>query len=227
MTDAPNSNGRVILSQNETESLGVRAARGAGFSWGMAEEAGFAAGWLAARGIDGAAALHRLLVEPSVTCIRPKPKAGHWLSSDQSPLCPIHLGAALVDHALVPNGPFHQDTRIDPVSEPVLLLPFLMRATAITGRAISVGWDGGHLEFAADGGFDRSLAEALVAAKALAMTIRATSEIPLPSGQTQPCNLPQVHRTIVSGLAALALRTTVPATAASRSGAGSTTTDND
>ena len=34
----------VILSQNETESLCMKAARGAGFSWGLAEEAGIAAG---------------------------------------------------------------------------------------------------------------------------------------------------------------------------------------
>ena len=34
------------LSCNEAASLCMKAARGAGMSWGMAEEAGFAAAWL-------------------------------------------------------------------------------------------------------------------------------------------------------------------------------------
>ena len=44
-------------SLNEIDSLCQKAARGAGLDWGLAEEAGFAAAWLAARGADGAAAL--------------------------------------------------------------------------------------------------------------------------------------------------------------------------
>jgi hypothetical protein len=41
------------MSQNEVSALCLKAARGAGMSWGLAEEAGFAASWLTARGIDG------------------------------------------------------------------------------------------------------------------------------------------------------------------------------
>ena len=41
------------LSQNEIEQLCLKAARGAGMSWGLAEEAGFAAAWLAMRGLHG------------------------------------------------------------------------------------------------------------------------------------------------------------------------------
>ena len=40
------------LSCNEAASLCMKAARGAGMSWGMAEEAGFAAAWLVSHGID-------------------------------------------------------------------------------------------------------------------------------------------------------------------------------
>ncbi|MEF9603350.1 DUF3726 domain-containing protein, partial [Paracoccus sp. PXZ] len=47
----------MLLSRNETEALCLKAARGAGMSWGLAEEAAFAAGWLGAHGIDGAGAL--------------------------------------------------------------------------------------------------------------------------------------------------------------------------
>ena len=34
----------IRLSRNETEALCQKAARGAGMPWGLAEEAGFAAG---------------------------------------------------------------------------------------------------------------------------------------------------------------------------------------
>ena len=51
----------MALSQNEIESLCIKAARGAGYSWGLAEQAGFAAGWLAARGLDATAPLLALL----------------------------------------------------------------------------------------------------------------------------------------------------------------------
>ena len=45
------------LSRNEIESLCTKAARGAGMAWGLAEEAGYAAGWLTSRGLDGAGLL--------------------------------------------------------------------------------------------------------------------------------------------------------------------------
>ena len=38
------------LSRNEVASLCMKAARGAGMSWGLAEEAGFAAAWLVQHG---------------------------------------------------------------------------------------------------------------------------------------------------------------------------------
>ena len=41
------------LSRNEVASLCMKAARGAGMSWGLAEEAGFAAAWLVQHGING------------------------------------------------------------------------------------------------------------------------------------------------------------------------------
>ena len=45
----------------EVEATAKKAARGAGHSWGMAEEAARAARWLCAHGIDGVAGLARAL----------------------------------------------------------------------------------------------------------------------------------------------------------------------
>ena len=44
----------VTLALSELRALIIKAARGAGLSWGMAEEAGWAAEWLARRGLPAA-----------------------------------------------------------------------------------------------------------------------------------------------------------------------------
>ncbi|RED11766.1 hypothetical protein POI8812_02862 [Pontivivens insulae] len=51
----------MTLSLNEVQSLARKAARGAGFSWGMADEAGRAVRFLHEWGLDGAATLTFLL----------------------------------------------------------------------------------------------------------------------------------------------------------------------
>jgi len=47
----------VDLSLSELEALALKAAKGAGFSWGIAAEAGKACRWLHTYGLDGAHAL--------------------------------------------------------------------------------------------------------------------------------------------------------------------------
>ena len=49
------------LSIGELDSLVFKAYRGAGFSWGMAQEAGFAASWLARHGLPAASYFDILL----------------------------------------------------------------------------------------------------------------------------------------------------------------------
>lgn len=218
----------VELSQNETESLCLKAARGAGFSWGLAEEAGFAAGALAAQGIDGTASLLSLLTEKLAMAASggtPRPMPGHWQSADQRTLCPITLGAALCDAALLPDGPFGQDTRFDPVAYPILLLPFLVRAAQISSKPVVIDWQSGQVRIAANGAFDRQAAMRWTLMKDLAMTLRQATDIKIEQG----CNagLPAISGASLDGLNALALKTTVPATDASRRGAGSATADND
>lgn len=97
---------RIGLSRTETRALATKAARGAGLDWGLAEEAGFAAEALAARGIDGLSLLARWLAKRTASPLR----------------CPIALGAQLAD--LPPEAPL----RLERVAFPALLLPFLARA---------------------------------------------------------------------------------------------------
>lgn len=219
---------RTMLSRNETESLCLKAARGAGFSWGLAEEAGFAAGWLAAHGIDGTGTLLALLTQKlgkPAESGTPRPMPGHWQNPGQHPLCPVTLGAALCDSALLSDGPFSRETHIDLVAFPILLLPFLARAAQIRGKPTVIGWQGRRLLITANGAFDQQAAASWIARKDLAMTIRQTTEPEdLQNGLSL---LPPVSMAILNGLNELALRTTVPATVASRQGAGSSTADND
>ena len=224
------TNDRVILSRNETESLCMKAARGAGFSWGLAEEVGFATGWLAAQGIDGAAALlemlTRKLVRPAIIGT-PRPVPGHWQSFDDSPLCPIQLGVALVDRAALEDSPFSQVTLLDPVETPLLLLPFLVRAAQISQRSLTLDWQGGRLVITPDGTFNRQAAVAWIDPNALAMKITTSSNVSVEQLSADPAHLQSILASTMNGLGAIALKTTVPATNASRSGAGSATTDND
>lgn len=216
----------VELSQNETENLCLKAARGAGFSWGLAEEAGLAAGALAAQGIDATAPLLSFLTDKLAVGVgTPRPMPGHWQSTDHQWLCPITLGAALCDAALLPDGPFGQDTRFDPVAYPILLLPFLVRAAQISFKAVVIDWQDGHMPIAANGAFDRLAALSWIQMKGLAMTLRQATDIKVE--QVGSIGLPAISAASLDGLNALALKTTVPATDASRRGAGSATADND
>ncbi len=97
---------RISLSRTETRARATKAARGAGLDWGLAEEAGFTAEGLAARGIDGLSLLALWLAERETSPLR----------------CPIVLGAKLAD--LPPAGPL----RLERVAFPALLLPLLARA---------------------------------------------------------------------------------------------------
>ena len=70
----------IDLSHSELRSLITKAARGAGLAWGLAEEAGWAAEWLARRGFPAA------------------DWAAHWLSSAVAGgPTPVALGAALAE----------------------------------------------------------------------------------------------------------------------------------
>jgi len=216
----------ITLSRNEIESLCMKAARGAGFSWGLAEEAGFAAGWLAARGIDGTAPLLRLLKQRSrhpAAAGAPRLTPGFWHCSDSATLCPIATGAALLDTALLADGPLRRDIRLDPVSIPVLILPFLARTAQTGANALTVDMQGTSFVFARDGTLDPLPASGFIGQTALAITMRTIPHLAV--GRARQPLLPSISRTVLDGLNAFALQTTVPATDISRRGAGSTTLD--
>lgn len=216
LVEATTASGRC-LSRNETGALVTRAARGAGFSWGLAEEAGFAAGWLARQGIDGAAIMLALLektVETSRAAMRPEVTPQGWQAVGQAPLCPIWLGAAILDGE---DGV--QPLRARQVAHPALLLPFL----ALLAR------DCGPLALEC-GGLRVTIGAAGLAGDVSDLARLAVGDVMITRAGTFPTSageLPQVACRTISALDALALRTTVPASEASRKGAGAAGDDND
>ncbi len=112
-------------SLGEIEATVRKAARGAGLPWGLAEEAGKALRWLAAHGIDGRPAFADLLDRHAagLVSVRIAEADGRWSGAD-GPLCPVALGAALMDHALLPAPAI----AAGPVLHPELLTPFVVRA---------------------------------------------------------------------------------------------------
>ncbi len=141
----------MTLSLNEVEAMAKRAARGAGYPWGLAEEAGKATRWLCARGIDGCGALAGLVRQIDGTDIAGRlPRIGkpEWSGRD-GVLCPLATGAALTDHAQAIAG---QEVRLQAVSVPVFLVPFAAALAETYEKPMTVqsaGWtactDGRHL----------------------------------------------------------------------------------
>lgn len=217
----------VLLSRNEVESLCFKAARGAGMSWGMAEEAGFAAGWLNERGIDGAGATAAHLTAfagRSWIAVCPDVEAGTWSARGEGPLCPFALGAALSDFAMM-TRPALEGDGIAPgsTSYPVLVLPFAASSATALQTAISVSWPGGCVCVRPDGTIAGDVE-----------TMQALTQSPL----TLTCdNLDgkawtwtagrNVERETLQILNGYAMKTTVPPSEKSRADAGSAAGDND
>lgn len=138
----------MSFALNEVEAMARKASRGAGYSWGMAEEASKATRWLCAQGFDGCAALAQLLaISDGVakTDMAPATPDGVW-RAPSGPLCPLMAGVALSDFAyLLGQG----EIRMQDVICPNLLLPFVAAAARQQGTTLTLDLDG--VQFVTDG----------------------------------------------------------------------------
>lgn len=203
----------MSLSFNEIEAMALKAARGAGVSWGLAEEAAFAARWLAERGLDWAAVL----------LARCEARVSDTMTVDGTSirgaaLCPLRVGAFIADAGLGSEGLAVRDVVV-----PLLLLPFLARAEA--PGPIAVGLGGGARVWIAAGQLYGT--EGLAGLPGVA-SVTITPDAP---GAAAVALLPRprpVACVVAQGLAAFEQRTYVPASAQSRlAGAGAGLSDND
>ena len=136
------------LSLNEIEATAKKAARGAGYPWGLAEEAGKATRWLCSHDVDGCGTLAELLEQVDGKDIAGwLPNTGHgpWAAKDGI-LCPLATGAAISDyaHEIPASG-----ILLEVVASPMLLVPFAALLAQEIERPVTVAI--GVLDVCTDG----------------------------------------------------------------------------
>jgi hypothetical protein len=212
----------MSFALNEIEATAKRAARGAGLSWGMAEEASKATRWLCAQGIDGAAVLAAVLEQTEgkpASDMRPQSLSGEW-QAEGGRLCPLLAGASLSDCAA---GLADARITLQTVSHPAMLLPFAAAIAGQLGQTVTLEWEG--CAAVTDGRAVSIAGDALLDAKAAG----ASASL----GGTLGTPMPQATRAAPDAAAweslnRFAHRTFAPATEASRlAGAGAGLSDND
>ena len=107
-------------SMGETQDLAIRASKGAGLPWGLAEEASFAVAWLEQRNLPGVEALAKYLESIG------QPNDYH------AGFCPIGNGSWISDSG---NwlGSFPLEVR-----QPLLLAPFI--AQVVKNKTLNLAW---------------------------------------------------------------------------------------
>lgn len=211
----------MTLSLNEVEATAKKAARGAGYPWGLAEEAGKAVRWLCAHDFDGCAALAALLQEIDGTDIAdwlPLPGDTGW-TAQGTRLCPIATGSAISDRATM-IGP--DKVRLEEVAQPILLAPFAAMLAQQLERNVTLSVD--DVRITTDGK-TVSRAGGMFPSHAARACLGAGGEVGAPAPARQRA---QPAPSAWSTLNAFAHRTYAPATEESRmKGAGAGTSDND
>lgn len=222
----PWDTGTWRVSLAEIEAMCRKAARGAGFSWGMAEEAGRAARLLACHDLPGPEAMSRLLpnIDEAVGRFAPRPEEEVW-NSEAGELCPLSLGAALSDRAADLAGGLRVET--GPVLYPILVLPFLIAA----GRDLDIAFALEAAEFSAGasatGPSCNDWATFAILERTAGLSV-ARADGPAPHPRPRQTLARQLDVKIWRELDSFAKRTYAPSTEESRrSGAGAGIADRD
>ncbi|MEL6265146.1 MAG: DUF3726 domain-containing protein [Pseudomonadota bacterium] len=196
-------------SLSEIDAQCRRAARGAGCSWGIAEEAGKAARWLSAHDLPGPEAVAALLRAP-----RDCPCGG-----GTGPACALRLGAACSDHARAIAAGEAVEAE---VAQPLMVVAMMARAAAACGAAFALDWEGIRARCGPSG----------VAIEGAGPLLAGRARLRVAAGDAPDGVRPQipVSRPVAPGTWAIldghAARTYAPATALSRRlGAGSGNAD--
>ena len=119
---------------SEIDTTSKRATRGAGFSWGIAEEVGKNMRLLELFGLSGVKNLNKFLKDykkkqyQKITLISEENKANKY------PFCPIILGTNFIDQVNLLDKKIN--IQISKVAFPILFLPFVSRASELIGKRI-------------------------------------------------------------------------------------------
>ncbi len=187
-------------SLGELEALVRDAAHGAGLAWGLAEEAGAAVRWLAARRLAGAALAADWLerrAERDPADLAPAGGRGLWLAQGEC-LCPFVAGAALADRG-------EAEVVLGPVAAPLLLAPFAALTARSRGVGLELAWEGALVCLAVDGEGWRAEGPGLDGAQAGGVSLHPASAAVQP-GRPKP-RRPELAVSLWQRLEALAART--------------------
>lgn len=216
----------MTWSLNEIEGLSRKAARGAGLSWGLAEEVGKATRWLCAAGLPGAEALAGLLRQndgADYETLCPLDDTGTWAAKGGA-LCPLISGAAICDHAKdIADG---KTLELGQTSFPLFLLPYVAAAAQDNETTLTLEWPGLTVTFGAETCINQTIPGALDHDSAAG--VRITSASAGDGTPLAPVTRGDIAPEIAQILTEFAHRTYAPDTAQSRlAGAGAGLSDND
>jgi len=123
-----------MQSFSEIDTTSKRASKAAGFSWGVAEEIGKSVRSLELFGLPGVINLNLYLKKIK----RNHPKKLNRIDKENKPndkeLCPIYSGVAFLDQCKTLE--ILQSIKFYNVSYPLLMLPFISKASELLGKKI-------------------------------------------------------------------------------------------
>ena len=123
-----------MQSLSEIDTTSKRASKAAGFSWGVAEEIGKAVRSLELFGLPGVKNLNFYLKKIE----KKHPKKIHKIDKENKSeeLCPIYCGVAFLDQCKKLETLNY--IKFYNVNYPILILPFISKASEILGRKILI-----------------------------------------------------------------------------------------
>ena len=128
-----------MISFSEIETTSKRASKAAGFSWGIAEEIGKSIKSLELFGLPGVINLNLYLKKIKKKHPKKIEKIEKENKAEDKELCPIYSGVAFLDRCMELEG--LQSLKFYNVSYPLLMLPFVSRASEIMSKKILIQYD--------------------------------------------------------------------------------------
>ena len=128
-----------MQSFSEIDTTAKRASKAAGFSWGMAEEIGKSIRSLELFGLPGILNLNNYLKKIKQEHPKKIEKIEKENKTGDKELCPIYSGVAFLDRCLELEK--LKSLKFYNVSYPLLMLPFISRASEIMSKKILVQFD--------------------------------------------------------------------------------------
>ena len=128
-----------MRSFSEIDTTAKRASKAAGFSWGIAEEIGKSIRSLELFGLPGIINLKNYLKQIKQKHPKKIAKIEKENKIDDRELCPIYSGVALLDSCLELEK--LKSIKFYNLSYPLLILPFISKASEIISKKILVQYD--------------------------------------------------------------------------------------